>query len=162
MLSVEVYEARHSVHEVSFANATRRLGTAVGEGTGMGMGMVEADAPSSGSASYAHSANYTHFNMYKHLQGVAQIQEQSTLHRQARVDQLPAPADVADIKSRLGDASDAAYPIFREMTLASLVVHTLDGGATGTLDVWCCHTSPSSGEPPAYSWKLDETFFDTE
>ena len=104
------------------------------------------------------AANYSHFNMYKHLEvGVADGPENSTLHRQARVDALPPARSLADVKARLSDTADSAYPIFRDMTLTSLVLD----GASGRLNVWCCHHSALDG-PPAYSWSLKDFFVGAE
>lgn len=93
--------------------------------------------------------------MYKHLSGAGDAGDRnSTLHRQARLDSLPPPRSVADVQARLSDTHDATWPIFRPMTLASLILD----GASGALRVWCCHSAPASGEPPAYSWQLLDFF----
>ena len=72
------------------------------------------------------------------------------MHRQARFDALPAARTIADVRARLSDTADAAYPVYRPMTLTSIVLD----GATGTLDVWCCGSSPASGAPPVYKWDV--------
>lgn len=93
--------------------------------------------------------NYSHFNMYKELV-VSDYHEASTLHRQARVDSLPAPRSAQDIKAILSDTADREYPVFRNMTLATLVLD----GASGRLDVWCCGVAAASGVKPAHSWNI--------
>ena len=99
--------------------------------------------------------NYSHFNMYKHLEvGIADAPSNSTMHRQARMDSLPPPRSVHDVKSHLSDAADTAYPIFRNMTLATLVLD----GKSGKLDVWCCHHASLGGGPPQYSWVVPGFF----
>mmetsp|Transcript_8929 Transcript_8929/g.23003 ORF Transcript_8929/g.23003 Transcript_8929/m.23003 type:complete len:198 (+) Transcript_8929:646-1239(+) len=95
--------------------------------------------------------NYSHFNMYKALQpGVVDPLDTSTAHRQARVWALPAPHEKADIMRILSDRHDEAYPVFRDETLATLVLD----GATGHLNAWCCGQSPASGAAPVRSWNL--------
>lgn len=99
--------------------------------------------------------NYSHFNQYKELEaGRVDGVDVSSLHRQARVDALPPPRTSADVRARLSDTSDAAYPIFRGMTLTSIVLD----GVTGALDVWCCGSSPASGASPAYRWNVLKFF----
>ena len=49
----------------------------------------------------------------------------------------------------LSDARDEAFPIYRNMTLHTLVLD----GRTGRLDVWCCGRSAAHG-PPVYRWEL--------
>jgi len=100
-------------------------------------------------------SNYSHFNMFKHLQvGVADGPEPSTLHRQARVDSLPAVTSLAEIASRLSDQSDPLYPIYRPMTLHTLILDANSGWLRG----WCCGVAAASGEPPAYDWHLPSFF----
>ena len=108
-------------------------------------------------SAYEVTANYSHFNMFKHLQvGVADAPEPSTLHRQARVDALPAVASLADIAARLSDTADASYPLYRNMTLHSLLLDARGGWLRG----WCCGTPAASGAPPVYEFHLP-TFFGT-
>jgi len=93
--------------------------------------------------------NYSHFNVYKHLlPGKLDAPEASSLHRQARADALPAPHDRKAVMSILSDAHDQQQPIYRNETLATLVLD----GLTGVLDVW----AGSSAEDGAalYSWNL--------
>ena len=122
-------------------------------------------------------ANYSHFNMFKLLEvGLADEPGPSTLHRlanpnpkpnpnpspdpnltlhrQARVDALPVPRSLADVATRLSDVSDAAYPIYRNMTLHSLLLDARSGRLRG----WCCGSAPASGDPPAYDWHLPSFF----
>ena len=100
------------------------------------------------------ATNYTHENMYKSdvFRGRLDSVDASTAHRQRRLDELPAPRTPRDVADRLGDTQDAQYPIYRDTTLASLV---LDGGAR-SLTVWegC---NPASSKP-AHTWNLT-TFF---
>ena len=72
---------------------------------------------------------------------------------------LPArriPAEAAAVLTCRVDPArvqDAAWPIFREMTLATFITD----GAARTLKMWCCGHAAASG-PPAREWQLD-TFF---
>ena len=103
----------------------------------------------------AAGANYSHFNMYKHLEvGKADAPGPSTIHRQARVDSLAPTRTMDDIIARLGDRADDQYPIFRNMTLLTILLD----GASGTLRAWCCHRRPADGGPPAYTWDLSNFF----
>ncbi len=85
--------------------------------------------------------NYSHENMFKHL-GVPDAGDNSTEHRQSRIDRLPAPHSVADVANILGDTADAAYPLYRTITLASLILD----GATGVLSVWV-DSNPAETRP---------------
>jgi len=96
------------------------------------------------------AANYSHFNKYKHLGDIAQKAKPSTVHRQARVDELPASRDRQDIMQRLSDSHDKSFPIFRNMTLVTMILD----GKRGRMDVWCCGSSAAGGTPPTYSWDL--------
>eukprot|EP01079_Euglenida_sp_SAG-EU17-18_P009312 gene9312-1677_t len=70
-----------------------------------------------------HGGNFSHFNMYKTMSPVPdQRNDTSTIHRQARVDQLPPSATGADIVSRLGDTTDPDWPIYRPITLITALV----------------------------------------
>ena len=82
--------------------------------------------------------------------GVVDGPESSTLHRQARVDALPAVASLEDIAARLSDHADAEWPIYRNMTLHTFILDAKSGRLRG----WCCGTAAASGEPPAYDWHL--------
>lgn len=104
----------------------------------------------------AGRANYSHFNKYKHL-GVGSMLDPprpSSLHRQARVDSLPAPRNAADIRSRLSDTVDRQYPIFRNMTIASFVLVADEW----ELSMWCCGQAPNT-IGALFSWNL-RRFFD--
>ena len=54
----------------------------------------------------------------------------------------------------LSDAADAAFPIYRNMTLHSLLLDARSGRLRG----WCCGRAPASGAPPAYDWHLPSFF----
>ena len=77
-----------------------------------------------------------------------------TLTLQARADALPAPRSLAEVAAVLSDVADAAYPIYRNMTLHSLLLDARSGRLRG----WCCGSAPASGEPPAYDWHLPSFF----
>lgn len=99
-------------------------------------------------------ANYSHFNAFKEIRGVEDDGHRlSSHHRQARVDSLPSVRTADDIVRRLSDTADPIYPIYREMTLATLVLD----GAKKLLQVWCCGHSATS-EPPLYRWDLGRFF----
>lgn len=103
---------------------------------------------------YKVSTNYSHFNAFKEIRNVEEDgHRDSSHHRQARVDALPAPRTADDIVHRLSDTTDTAYPIYRAMTLATLVLD----GAERLLQVWCCGSSATSG-PPIHSWDLGHFF----
>jgi hypothetical protein len=105
-------------------------------------------------ADLGRSANYSHFNMFKTLEvGLADAPEPSTVHRQARVDALPPVRDMADIAERLSDDHDRQYPIYRDMTLHTLVLD----GASGVLQGWCCGRR-AAVDPPDYHWDLSSFF----
>jgi hypothetical protein len=125
MANLEAYEDRHAMHEV--------------ETTG---------------AAAASGANYSHFNHFKEIVGVREDgRRNSSAHRQARLDALPAARTAADIAARLSDTADAQYPIYRTMTLTTMVLD----GVNGSLDVWCCGNSAASA-PPLYRWNLRHFF----
>ena len=150
------------------ASASRRGFDAVARGLGGGnwsaaasinlvdlrerrMGNVEAhlDATGSYALATARAANYSHMNMFKELEvGVADDPEPSTLRRQARVDALPPARTADDIRAILSDDADPVYPIYRDMTLTTLVLD----GLTGKMRVWC-GTSAMGGEP-VFEWDL--------
>lgn len=124
MANVEVYEDRLGLHEVTTHPAS--------------------------------PSNYSHFNHFKEIVSPPVKEDAhrtSSLHRQARLDALPAPQSTADIALRLSDTADTEYPIYRQMTLATLI---LDGAAR-SLHVWCCGRSATSG-PPAFKWDLRSFF----
>mmetsp|Transcript_40048 Transcript_40048/g.124702 ORF Transcript_40048/g.124702 Transcript_40048/m.124702 type:complete len:136 (-) Transcript_40048:90-497(-) len=103
--------------------------------------------------------NYSHFNMFKRLHpGTLDDPSHaaSTLHRQARVDALPAPRGYGDVVSVLSDTADAEYPVFREYTVGTFILD----GASGVVRVWCCGQAAGSG-PPVYAWNIS-SFWDDE
>jgi len=97
--------------------------------------------------------NYSHVNLYKRLE-VQQYMEPSSLHRQARLNALPAPRSRNDVMSHLSDSADRDYPIFRPTTVATLILD----GATGGLEVWCCGHPAAGDAPPVYRWNLHSFF----
>lgn len=67
-----------------------------------------------GSPRPLQGASLTHENMYKHLVPLkGQRRDESSVHRAARIAQLPGPTDVPSALAILGDTADAAYPIYR-------------------------------------------------
>ena len=80
----------------------------------------------------------------------ADLGEPSTVHRQARIDELPAPTSTDDIAAILGDDDDSAYPIYRDITLTT---STLDA-TSGVLRVWAGH-NPAETEPD-FVWNIRE------
>jgi hypothetical protein len=100
------------------------------------------------------ASNYSHFNHFKELGGVEEDgKRKSSAHRQARLDELPPSRTVGDIARRLSDRADEAYPIFRNMTLTSILLN----GDDGALHAWCCGHRPVDA-PPAYRWNLLDFF----
>ena len=95
------------------------------------------------------ASNYSHFNRFKSLEVQEDGHRNSSIHRQAKLDSYPAPATVDDIAERLSDTTDSEYPIFREMTLATLLLD----GLSRSLRVWCCGRAATSG-PPDFSWSV--------
>jgi len=53
--------------------------------------------------------------MYKEL-NVDMIKDESTIHRQARCNQFPAPKTGDDVRAILGDTKDKEFPIYRVAT----------------------------------------------
>lgn len=99
----------------------------------------------------AAMGNFSHFNEFKTLlPGQLGYPETSTRHRQARSDALPAPRTRADVMAVLSDNADEAFPIFRHVTLATLVVDS----AAGILDIFCCGVRAVQGGPPAFAVDL--------
>lgn len=98
--------------------------------------------------------NLSHMNMYKHIEGISKFQDQdpSTLHRQAKVDMLPAPKSVGDVMAILGNTDDDEYPIYRTSTMVSVV---LDSGSA-TLYGWS-GVNPSL-HAPMWKWDLMSFF----
>lgn len=98
------------------------------------------------------SRNYSHFNVFKELSGIIPEEQgsirKSSLHRQARADALSPPASWQDVVKVLGDVTDNAYPIYRDITLATLVMD----GLTGQLRTWE-DANPATTEP-SHVWSL--------
>jgi len=59
------------------------------------------------------SQPYFHVNLYQNL-NIPQYYGNSSLHRQARVAQLPPPQNITDVLNILGDQEDHDYPIFHD------------------------------------------------
>ena len=95
--------------------------------------------------------NYSHENMFKHLD-VPDAGDNSTEHRQSRIDRLPVPHSTADVANILGDTADAVYPLYRKITLASFILD----GATGVLSVWV-DSNPAVARP-VFAWPLTSFF----
>jgi hypothetical protein len=108
---------------------------------------------------YDAVANYSHFNMFKHL-AIGENADQgddSTRHRQARVNEIAIPHTVQDIVSILGDTEDTLYPIYRDITLSTLVLN----GENSQLDVWIDKNPSVPTSRPHFSFNL-RTFFTAE
>ena len=96
--------------------------------------------------------NYSHVNMYKHANltgGVADVPNQSSLHRQVRLDQLPPPVSWRDIARALSDTVDKEYPLYRSITLTTVIFDA----ASGLIQSW--DGQPAHNEqPPTHRWIL--------
>ena len=105
---------------------------------------------------YPVAANYSHENMFKHLPAGERVDtgDNSTVHRQARIDALPVPRSAADVARILGDTADAAFPVYRDITLTTMVLD----GATGVLDVWVDANPATAAAGPDFSWNLTSFF----
>jgi len=57
--------------------------------------------------------NFSHFNEYKVLHPSGMIPDESTVHRQNRCNEFPAPSSSMDIQNILGDTKDKQFPIYR-------------------------------------------------
>ena len=57
---------------------------------------------------------YYHFNMYRRLK-IEQYADTSTLHRQARADEMQKPTTADGVRAILGDQKDSEYLIYRSM-----------------------------------------------
>ena len=105
-------------------------------------------------------------NMFKHLPAGIHVDrgDVSTEHRQARLDALPPPRSRADVLARLQDMHDAQYPVYRNITLATVLLD----GQTGILEIWAHHPiprppGPHRGEsppqlPPTFRWNITDFF----
>ena len=71
--------------------------------------------------------NYSHMNMFKHLKSGEDNDkgDNSTERRQQRVWQLDAPKSLDDMRRILGDI-EGNYPIYRKITLATLILTEKD------------------------------------
>merc|ERR1712070_389620 len=106
-------------------------------------------------AVYHVTTNFSHMNMYKSpaLRGRLDSAQPSTMHRQDRLNVLPAPHVEQDVRSRLGDTHDEAFPIYRNITLTTVVA---DGLARQVM-VWE-NSNPYLREPTTI-WNLSTSFF---
>lgn len=97
--------------------------------------------------------NWSHFNLFKlpPFRGHADERSSSvsSQHRQARVDALPPVRSATDVAARLSDTADEAFPIYRNMTLHTLILD----GLSGTLRMWCCGRRAAFDEPQ-FTWHL--------
>ena len=120
--------------------------------------MANIEVYEDGYSRYDVQGNYSHFNMFKHLKIGIQHDEgdNSTRHRQKRVNELPPPSTTHDIRNILGDTQDQAYPIYRDITLSTLVLN----GKTKTLEVWIDQNPSLPSSDPFFSFHLP-TFFTT-
>jgi hypothetical protein len=102
--------------------------------------------------------NYSHENMFKQGPFVDRADlgpDPSTLHRQARLDSLPPPQHAADIITLLGDTHDIAFPIYRNITLTSVVIDAKRPGEA-TLSIW---EDDNPNESPAKrTWDMGSFF----
>jgi hypothetical protein len=103
----------------------------------------------------AAPGNYSHFNMFKHLQSGMAVDEgdNSTMHRQRRIDAMPAVRTLAGVAAALGDITDPAYPVYRPNTLATIIID----GASGNMTVWA-NTQPNQTSVPVYRWNIHSFF----
>ena len=84
-------------------------------------------------------AYYTLLGRYLHL-NVSQFSDPSSLHRLARVKELPTPLTPEEVQGILGDTADKEYPIFRTDTASDHVDTLCTGvwcGVCGVVCVWC-------------------------
>jgi len=100
------------------------------------------------------AANYSHFNAFKHLgHGKLDPPHPSSMHRQARMDELPAIRTRRDVVERLSDDTDPEYPILRNDTLTTVVFDS----RTARLDVWCGGQA-AARSPPSHTWDMRRFF----
>ena len=120
--------------------------------------MANIEVYEDGYSRYNVQENYSHFNMFKHLKiGIEHDEgDNSTRHRQKRVNELPPPSTIDDIRNILGDTQDQAYPIYRDITLSTLILN----GKTKTLEVWIDKNPSLPSSDPYFSFHLP-TFFTT-
>ena len=108
--------------------------------------MANVEAYENGFSVYqiSNNGNYSHMNMFKHLKLGQQMDrgDYSTEHRQERINALQAPKCVKDIANILGDHEDVKYPIYRDITLATLILD----GYNNILRIWI-DANPRDNEP---------------
>jgi len=94
--------------------------------------------------------NYTHTNEFKHLQQGIFVDdgEDSATHRQARLDEMDAPASLADIAEMLGDTKDGAFPVYRDITLSTNLLDV----SSGILTVW--DGTNAMSQAPTWQWNI--------
>ena len=120
-----------------------------------GSNMVNVEVHESTFSVYNIKNNYTHENMYKHedmLNGLGKF-DASSFYRQIALNTFPAPTGCNDIQSMLSDTSDRNYPVFRNITLTTMILNT----KTLQLHVWCCGKNAAEHEP-VYLWNLSKWF----
>jgi hypothetical protein len=112
------------------------------------------DSSGGNESSGGRGGNYSHFNMYKHLASGMAVDrgDISTQHRQARWDGLPPVSTLAGVVAVLGDTADPKYPVYRPITLATLVLD----GESGNLTVWA-NARPGHAAP-VYNWNIKAFF----
>ena len=115
-------------------------------------GMSNVEAYENGFDAMHVAMNYSHMNMFKHLPSgeKADAGDASTEHRQKRVFSLPVPRTVNEVAKVLGDTEGQqdGYPIYRTITLATLIVSE----KTKELTVWV-DANPST-DVPQLVWNL--------
>lgn len=96
-------------------------------------------------------SNYSHFNIFKQLRDIPEEGDRSSSHhRQARVDAMPRSSSWTDIVTRLGDQQDRNYPIYRNITLSTVVLD----GLTGVLRAWDGENPRMNIQNPTHVWNL--------
>ena len=108
--------------------------------------MANVEAYENGFSVYqiSNNGNYSHLNMFKHLKLGQQMDrgDYSTEHRQERINALQAPKSVNALANILGDQEDVKYPIYRDITLATLILD----GYNNILRIWI-DANPRDNEP---------------
>ena len=116
-----------------------------------GRRMINVEVHESKFSIYEIHGNYTHENMYKHtdmLDGIGKF-DASSFYRQRALDAFHRPSQCKDIQSMLSDRRDKNYPVFRNITLTTMILDT----KTLHLHVWCCGQTAAAYDP-VYSWNL--------
>lgn len=122
---------------------------------GGGDNMVNVEVHESTFSIYNVSKNYTHENMYKHkdmLDGVGKF-DASSFYRQEALNSFATPSNCKDIEMMLSDTSNTNYPVFRNITLTTMILNL----KTLNLNVWCCGKNALQHDP-VYQWDLSEWF----